>query len=438
MAHPLISPPATMSTTRRLDSIENVDGNTGTDDKITKSQSDPFVDPNLSYLNQSYGPIGGDMHSEFDSGDRLRAFQSTKNITATGDITDQSPLDQIAPCTESNHTKVCDGGYVEEGSLDVMQLYAESDDGRSILESASSTSDHGNHTMYKYATSSPSPRPELELPPLSIMDRSHSNTRRANLHEPRIEHHHAPLLRGYRSEAHIGSMPYYSTNDSHSEHIVTRARSKYDIHSRRQAVCHASTIPLTNSTETGSHNEAKTSTTGKHCDPRSTQLPTYAETSSSSRRYGSQDRPRTMELAAFPIPPMKNPVGVLPMLISRAISPSPATKPTPKTRPRPTHTSTSVSEAYRAITKIQMTETLKKTRARGAKLPKVDWDSLSPADQEWRKENKMILISIYGSRDVMLTQHDMDYVNCISQEVRSDGDEVSANEWVLRVFRDDA
>ena len=101
-----------------------------------------------------------------------------------------------------------------------------------------------------------------------------------------------------------------------------------------------------------------------------------------------------------------------------------------------TSTTPSVAETYRAMTKVHMIGLLKRTRSRGAQLPSVDWQSLSIPERVWREENSTILMSIYGRQDMVLNNHDIEYVNCVAQELRCDGDGISSNEWVLRILQD--
>ncbi|KAH7394535.1 hypothetical protein BKA66DRAFT_567470 [Pyrenochaeta sp. MPI-SDFR-AT-0127] len=125
--------------------------------------------------------------------------------------------------------------------------------------------------------------------------------------------------------------------------------------------------------------------------------------------------------AAFPIPPMQNPVGELPMSISRATSIL-----------EPGVSSNSVPELYRAVTEAQIREILERTRGQGAQLPTVDWKALFPFERAWREVNEQLLVAIYGRRDVLLTNPDVQYVDCISR-VLKDGN--GASGWLLKMFQ---
>ena len=126
-------------------------------------------------------------------------------------------------------------------------------------------------------------------------------------------------------------------------------------------------------------------------------------------------------IASFPIPPMQNPVGELPILISRATAHAESAVP-----------STYIAEAYRTITKAHIIGVLQQIRHQSSHLPVVDWDDLPTFERAWREVNEQLLVSIYGRRDILLTDEDVQYVDCISRELR--GGKYSSD-WVRNIFQ---
>jgi hypothetical protein len=125
-------------------------------------------------------------------------------------------------------------------------------------------------------------------------------------------------------------------------------------------------------------------------------------------------------LLDFPIPPMQNPVGALPMIVSRATTPHPVA---------------SLVEACRAITfhANHIRNLLEQTRTRGEHLPLTNLDTVTAFERAWRELNEELLISIYGNCDVELEVDDVRYVDCIAKELR----ESPEAHWVLELFRED-
>lgn len=131
-------------------------------------------------------------------------------------------------------------------------------------------------------------------------------------------------------------------------------------------------------------------------------------------------------IAAFPIPPMENRVGELAMTVSRAVSPREFSE-----------TSNSIREAYRAATKAHITELLQRTRSRGAHVQTVEWNNLTAFEKTWREVNEQLLVSIYGKRDVSLTEADAEYVDAIARGIREGEGSGSLNEWLRGTFGHD-
>ena len=82
-----------------------------------------------------------------------------------------------------------------------------------------------------------------------------------------------------------------------------------------------------------------------------------------------------------------------------------------------------------------MSATLERSRARGENLQIVEWDGLPSFERAWRDKNKVLLVTIYGRKDVVLDKSDVDFIDCISSELHDDGN-VPAG-WVRRIFEAD-
>jgi hypothetical protein len=138
-------------------------------------------------------------------------------------------------------------------------------------------------------------------------------------------------------------------------------------------------------------------------------------------------------LASFPIPPMRNPVGNLPMLVSRATLSSTSTA-------RITLSDSSASpvsallEATRSVpSRATIRSILAQTRARGEALPVIEWNSISPFERSWREQNEELLVAIYGRQDTWLGSADVAYVDCIEREIRA-----HSGHWVVECLREEA
>jgi hypothetical protein len=144
-------------------------------------------------------------------------------------------------------------------------------------------------------------------------------------------------------------------------------------------------------------------------------------------------------LASFPIPPMRNPVGNLPMLVSRATLSSTSTALSNSTA-RITLSDSSAApvsallDATRsAPSRATIRAILAQTRARGEALPVVEWNSISPFERSWREQNEELLVAIYGRQDTWLGSADVAYVDCIGREIRG-----NPGHWVVECLREEA
>jgi hypothetical protein len=148
----------------------------------------------------------------------------------------------------------------------------------------------------------------------------------------------------------------------------------------------------------------------------------------------SQPSSTASTLAAFPIPPMDNPVGALPMLVSRATSSSQVLHIAPSQHPVVT---ASLEDTYRAITKVNLSALLQRTRTKGERLQAIEWDKLTSFERAWREMNDVLLVIIYGRADVVLDESDITYIDCVARELRNGSDESTTNDWIRRIFEAD-
>jgi hypothetical protein len=149
-------------------------------------------------------------------------------------------------------------------------------------------------------------------------------------------------------------------------------------------------------------------------------------------------------LVSFPISPMANPVGNLPMLVSRATLSSASTAlssawNTSTARltlsdasAAPVNALLEASRSARASSNV-IRNILAQTRARGEMLPVIEWHTISPFERSWREQNEELLVAIYGRQDTWLSSADVTYVDCIEKEIKS-----NPGHWVLECLRKEA
>ena len=154
------------------------------------------------------------------------------------------------------------------------------------------------------------------------------------------------------------------------------------------------------------------------------------EATSISKRSSSELTP-----AAFPIPPMENPVGQLPMLVPRAVLSPQSLRTTTSQHPV---ASASLDDTYRAIIKVAMDAVLQRTRRQGKGLSTVDWDSLTSFERSWREMNAVLLMTIYGRTDAVLTKTDIDYIDHVAEVLRSESGNADSMDWIRHMFDADA
>lgn len=348
------------------------------------------------------------------------ASESSYSISHSGARKDKHGIDTRDPL---------DQGSVHNDTFKALDSHIGTDDDgkddHSLLNSASTSGDEETPIPYRFVARNGEA--------LSIMaeQKSLSGKRRATsdahleLRYPNLDlaaaksNCHLPL-RSCDSAATILPVASFQARSSHN-----RAKSVTSVvHSSRhvvEAMQHPQ-LPFTSPIR-GSTSNAVQNDFGRRSP--------YAKMSAQVHRSNSGLAFNTSTLAKFPIPPMDNPVGEIPMLISRATTSSQALHQTASLRPMPSAT---LEDTYRAITKVHMTSVLKRTRARGEKLQVVDWDKLPNFERGWRNFNEIILVAIYGRKDVKLEPDDVDFIDCICVELRN-GEKIA--DWVRRMFEAD-
>lgn len=326
-----------------------------------------------------------------------------------------------------------EGGCIGNDSFDALESYvgSEDEDDCSLLESASVISEQEACTQYQFAVQSPisntivaGPAPTSSQRRAAVDARSKSQV--PSFVTPAMNFHRPLPLRSYESEATM-----FPTAGAQASSGRNRAKSVTSIIASRRHATELMRIPSQPGSSQNSDSPTSIAQEDYERDDSNTKISEQVD------RYGlsvSQRSSNASTLAAFPIPSMDNPVGELPMLISRATSSPQTLHSTPSQQPV---VSTSVGDAYRAITKFHMVATLQRTRNRGKQLQIIEWDKLSSFEQAWRVVNDLLLVTIYGRNDVFLSETDVAYVDCIARDLRgASGQDVPAD-WIRRIFEGD-
>ncbi|OSS52406.1 hypothetical protein B5807_02131 [Epicoccum nigrum] len=329
-----------------------------------------------------------------------------------------------------------DDGIMGKDSFDALESYVSTDDedGNEIIDEdidedslpkSASTSDNGYASMdYQSVAHATAIRQGIEkmmhTPPKhrEILE-SGQKFRDFGMSSAVINFRRPLPLRSYESEAAMFPIASYQVISRHNRSksvtsVVNSARHA------TEAMQHPS-LPATIDAQVNSNEGSYDSRTNS-----------YIKVSEQLDRCMTPVSRRTSDaakLSEFPIPPMDNPVGELPMLVSRATA-----------LPRefnPTYTASqrSLDDTYRAIARFNMSSILGHSRARGETLEIVEWDELSSFERAWRDKNKVLLVTIYGRKNVVLDKSDIEFIDCISNELHDDGN-VPAD-WVRRIFEAD-
>jgi hypothetical protein len=330
-----------------------------------------------------------------------------------------------------------DDDIMGKESFDALESYVSTDDEyrdefidedineRSQLESASS-SDNGYASMrYQFVAHTTAIRQGIEkmmsAPPKSGKSlETGQKLRDFGMSSAAINFRRPLPLRSYESEAAMYPIASYQAASSRN-----RSKSVTSVVNSARHATKAMQHPTLPAITDAQFNDDESS-----YDSRTNSYIKISEQLDRCMTPVSQRTSGVATLSEFPIPPMDNPVGELPMLVSRAA----ASPQDPDSR----HTASQspLDDTYRAITRFNMSSTLGRSRARGETLQIVDWEQLPSFERAWRDKNQVLLVTIYGRKDVVLEKSDIDFVDCISNEVHNDGN--VPTDWVRRIFAADA
>ena len=429
---------------------------------VGESETQPLVSPSINKdsvrsVGDIFGTVQGHENAHTNSfTDRLNSSEDRRHGTSeqyiynsddhnhrghyqldASDVASESSCGTFSSLIRKNNTRgsigsAYNGDIIRENSFDALESYVgtEDEDQCSLLESVSTTSEHQTQTQYQFAVQPPAPQPVITGPaPTPLQRRATAEARRKSQapdeNSPAINFHRPLPLRSYESEATI--FPIAGTQVYPSR---TRARSVTSIAaSSRHATETMSLPPLPCSSQIRS-SPIGSCPSGFDRDNSHTKISERVDQYVGSISHRSSS---ASTLAAFPIPPMNNPVGELPMLVSRVASSTQALQTTSSQRPL---SSVSLDDTYRAITKVNIIALLQRTRARGEGLQNIEWDKLSSFERAWREMNDILLVTVYGRKDVVLDETDVAYIDCIARELRSGSNEDISPNWIRRIFED--
>ncbi|KAF1923697.1 uncharacterized protein M421DRAFT_9484 [Didymella exigua CBS 183.55] len=399
---------------------------------VNQSHSNAFTDRLQNSEDRRYGTPGRYMHRD-SGGPALGPYQLDAS-----DIASVSSYGTFTSLMQKNKNRTstdvaCDGGVIGDQSFDALESYvgSEDEDEGSVLESAS-ISDEENPTKYHFAGQALPSQPFITGPvPRSSEHRAAVKARRKNqalsVSSQAINFHRPLPLRSYESEATMFVTTGSQANSGHN-----RSKSVTSMIASRRPAMETMALPslACSVQERTSLDDIEQEFYGSDISQIKISEQVDRDTASVSQRSSSAST-----LAAFPIPPMNNPVGELPMLVSRAVSSPGSLQTTALQHPI---ASASLEDTYRAIVRVAMTGVLKRTRVRGEGLQAVDWEKLTSFERAWREMNAFLLVTIYGRLNVALDETDINYIDSIAQELRNELNNLESTDWVRRMFEADA
>jgi len=306
----------------------------------------------------------------------------------------------------------------------------------SILDSASFFGTEGGPVHYAYAdVAVPSEAAQAE-----IAASRGARQARKKISGPApatfVSSFHRPLpLRSYESEAHLfpttGAQGGSSHNRAQSAGSLKRSGKPISLAIEaapqsapplpvRSSSIRANTIPLPPQSESTS-GRSRLSSIRDDVEHEGRTTPTVVDPSTGPTPHGSS---LAMTLTSFPVPPMHNPVGALPMVVAQATTTNESIHPVAVLL----QACTIVTEQAARIKGI-----LEQTRDRGDQLPVANWDSMSKFERSWRSDREELLIAIYGRHDTWLSEEDVEYVDLMWMELRAS----PSATWVLDLFHHD-
>lgn len=358
------------------------------------------------------------------------------------DASDVASKSSYGTCTSLKHksknradTSVpCDGGIIGDESFDALESYVGSDDEEqgSILESTSNLSYEGATTPYRFAVRAPTSQPPMAGPVPKPSQRLTSAEARRKTQVPNLVtqavNFHRPLpLRSYESEAIM-----FPTAGAQAFPGRNRSKSVTSVIASRRSTTEPMAAPYVPDSV---HARNSLEDIAREFYERNSSCIKITEQINQEAASTSQRSSSASTLAAFPIPPMHNPVGQLPMLVSRAVSSPRSLR---STASQHQVASASLDDTYRAIVKVAMDAVLRRTRRQGKALSAVDWDSLTSFERAWREMNAVLLTTIYGRTDAVLSKTDIDYIDHVADVLRNESGNANSADWIGDMFEADA
>jgi hypothetical protein len=446
-SHPLLTPSKT--TPERTDVDNNTDDVFGIVSASSSSYSEPLTAIRLSggernsyNLARRYASTGHDAIQALGPYE-LDAYDASSNA---------SDADGMLPLTANGEgAEIARGGQESADSCtgeasDATESYVGSEDEMSLLESASASSKNRSPTRYSYASSGPPPSyalpslpSELVVPELAPAPSRRPTARRTRhkIQGPSLimaaPKFHRPLpLRSYESEAHL-----YPTSRAQGASNHNRANSAGSMQGGGRPVSlavepmphHGEAIPLPvrSSSLRGQATtlpaRSKSISTRTHSTHVEHLSPIEDCEEATERSMNAFPRPESLDstIASFSLPPTKSTVGEILMYVSRASTPMESiTDPIAK------------AGAFRTFTKICIDDLLFQSRLRGLHLVILDWETLSPFEKSWREVNENLLVAIYGRKDTVLNDDDIQYLDSLAQELGAS----STADWVRELFQE--
>lgn len=392
----------------------------------------PFTEKLQNSEDRQYGTTGRYVYRD-SGGEVLGPYQLDASDVASessyGTFTSPENIGKNQARTDAP----CYGGIIRDESFDALESYIGSEDEEqgSVLDSVPDIIEENMATEYQSTSQVPSSQPSMAGPVPRESQRhaaaeAHRKTQAPNLTAQAFKFHHPLPLRSYESEAIKLSNAGVQACSGHN-----RSKSVSSVIASRRSTTEPIAAPhVPDFAKVRNSPEDIEQGFYERSNPYA-KISEQVDTQAASR---SQHSSSASTLAAFPIPPMDNPVGQLPMLISRAIS-----------SPQSLHTaisqqsavSASVDDTYRAIVKVAMDAVLHRTRKQGKGLSIIDWDGLTSFERAWREMNAVLLIAIYGRKDVVLTEADIDYIDRVAEVLRNESGNVDSKDWVRRMFEVD-
>lgn len=309
----------------------------------------------------------------------------------------------------------------------------------SVLESAPEAGAEQSQT-YWYADTTPpdnADTPRAARLPATRHTAGHAlmRIRGPNFMPPVVDFHRPLPLRAYESEAHLyptsRAQGATSLNRAHSAGSLIRGNRPISlVMGEGPRTCSSQLMPLP--VRTSSVRANTIPILGQQRSNTRHSLPSHSRSSIAvGPNANDPDSVSITEFLTdfqFPIPPMQNPVGSLPMSLSQATT----------AVPNPNATSppiASLLSACRVVTThvTLIRDLLEQTRDRGEQLPRADWAAMSGFERCWRMDHEELLVAIYGRFDTWLSNEDVQYVDLIAGELRAS----PAASWVYDIFRED-